>query len=157
MVIEARGFHTACLILWGLVVAASPTSAQMNAGGTEPFSVAAHVTRAKEIAGPDTASFGVDRLCLSSSGFLGAFNALRNSSGSDRLYVGRAFENIYYIGFDWVGTWLITTSDGLILIDAMNTPSEAETILVPAIRSLGLNPAALRYVVVTNGHGDHFG
>jgi len=157
MLSEARAFHTACLILWGLLVAASPTSAQVNAPGTEPFSVVAHVARAREIAGPDAASFGVDLLCLPTSGFLEGYRALRNSSGSDRVYVGRAFENIYYIGFAGVGTWLITTSDGLILIDALNTPSEAETILVPSIRSLGLNPADLRYVVVTHGHGDHFG
>ena len=150
-------FPAALLILPALLASGLSASAQSGPRPSEPSSVAAHVSLAREIAGPDSTAFGIDLLCLSSDAFLDGFNALRNRSGSDRLHVGRAFENIYHIGFDWVGTWLITTSEGLVLIDALNTASEAETILVPSIRSLGFDPEDLRYVLVTHGHGDHFG
>jgi metallo-beta-lactamase class B len=39
----------------------------------------------------------------------------------------------------------------------MNNPTEAETLILPAIRRLGFDPADLKYVLITHGHGDHFG
>ena len=36
----------------------------------------------------------------------------------------RVFENSYFIGFNDVGAWAIETSEGLILIDTLNTPGQ---------------------------------
>jgi hypothetical protein len=62
-----------------------------------------------------------------------------------------------HLSVGWVSATAILTSRGIILIDALNTPDEAEQILVPGLRELGADPSALRYVVVTHAHGDHFG
>jgi metallo-beta-lactamase class B len=43
------------------------------------------------------------------------------------------------------------------VIDTLNNPEEARDILVPNMRALGLDPARIKYVVLTHGHGDHWG
>jgi metallo-beta-lactamase class B len=69
----------------------------------------------------------------------------------------KIFDNLYYIGFNDVGAWAIPTSDGIILIDALNTVQEAETVLAPDLMKVGLNPANVKYVIVGHGHADHWG
>jgi metallo-beta-lactamase class B len=56
-----------------------------------------------------------------------------------------------------VGVWVLRTDAGLILFDASTSADEAEHNLVPGLRKLGLDPADIKYVVVTHGHWDHFG
>ena len=70
---------------------------------------------------------------------------------------GQAFDNLYFVGADWVSAWAIKTSDGIILIDALNTQAEAAALIEGGMRKLGLDPAQIKYVVVTHGHGDHYG
>jgi metallo-beta-lactamase class B len=70
---------------------------------------------------------------------------------------GRAFDNLYFVGSAWVSAWVIKTSQGLILIDAMNNALEAQGLVEGGMRKLGLDPAQIKYIVVTHGHGDHYG
>ena len=67
------------------------------------------------------------------------------------------FDNLYYIGFNDVGAWAIPTSDGIILIDSLNTVQEAETVFAADLMKVGLNPANVKYVIVGHGHADHWG
>jgi metallo-beta-lactamase class B len=69
----------------------------------------------------------------------------------------RLFENLYYIGFNDVGMWVVSTSDGLILFDTLNSPDEARDVIVPGLKKLGLDPARIRYIVIGHGHNDHTG
>lgn len=69
----------------------------------------------------------------------------------------RVFDNLYFLGNHWVSAWAITTSDGIILVDAMDNAVEAEEIIEGGLRKLGLDPAAIKTIVVTHGHGDHYG
>jgi len=52
--------------------------------------------------------------------------------------------------------WAITTPDGIILIDA-GYADQLESVLLPGLRALGLDPAAVKYVFLGHGHADHFG
>lgn len=70
---------------------------------------------------------------------------------------GKAFDNLYFIGSKWVSCWAITTSDGIILIDAMDNDDEAEHIIEKGMREIGLDPAQIKMIVVTHAHGDHYG
>lgn len=70
---------------------------------------------------------------------------------------GQAFDNLYYVGSAWVSAWVLKTSAGLILIDALNNTKEADQLIEGGMRRLGLDPAQIRYVLVTHGHGDHYG
>ena len=67
------------------------------------------------------------------------------------------FDNLWYFGSNTIGAWAIQTSDGIIMIDALNTVQEAETIIEPSLRKVGLDPAKVKYVIVGHGHFDHFG
>ena len=69
----------------------------------------------------------------------------------------KVFDNLYYVGFEQIGTWTLVTSEGLILFDTLNNPMEAETVLEPGLRKLGLDPNDIRYIVLSHGHGDHYG
>jgi metallo-beta-lactamase class B len=69
----------------------------------------------------------------------------------------RVFDQLYSVGQNAVSAWALDTSDGIILIDALNSPDEARDIIVPNLIKLGLDPKRIKYVVVTHGHGDHWG
>ena len=75
----------------------------------------------------------------------------------DQQYVEpfKIFDNVYYVGIDWVAAYLLTTSDGLILIDALYGHRIPQ--LVRNIRNLGFDPADVKYVIATHGHFDHSG
>ena len=69
----------------------------------------------------------------------------------------RIFDNVTVVGTDFVSATAVETPDGVILIDALESRDQAEGILVPELRRLGVDPATIRYVVVAHGHADHFG
>lgn len=68
----------------------------------------------------------------------------------------KVFDNLYYIGGTKTGSWLFTTSKGHIMIDAMYGDSP-ETILIPGMKKLGLDPAQLKYILITHAGPDHAG
>lgn len=67
------------------------------------------------------------------------------------------FDNLYYVGIDFVASLLLTTSDGLILIDTLYGDEGYGDYLLENIRKVGFDPADLRYVIITHGHRDHYG
>ena len=69
----------------------------------------------------------------------------------------KVFDQLYSVGQNAVSAWALDTKDGIILIDALNNPEEARDIIVPNLVKLGLDPKRIRYVLVTHGHGDHWG
>lgn len=84
-------------------------------------------------------------------------NLLEKLIDQPRPQPGRAFDNLYYVGAKWVSAWAIKTSDGIILIDALNNADEAKDLIDGGLRKLGMDPAQIKYVIVTHGHGDHYG
>jgi metallo-beta-lactamase class B len=121
----------------------------------------AHVARAKAIAGRDPRL--VERF-ENTCGPLGPQRPAleRQNAGQAALATTpvepvKILDNLYYFGFNTVGAWAVPTSGGIILIDALNTVKEAEEVIEPALRKIGLNPADVRYVIVGHGHFDHFG
>ena len=75
----------------------------------------------------------------------------------DRAPPTKVFDNLYYLGMKSVSAWALTTSDGIILIDTLDNPSEAEMFIEGGLRQLGLDPAQIKYIVITHGHADHYG
>jgi len=65
------------------------------------------------------------------------------------------FDNLYYVGIDYVSSYVIKTSAGLILIDSLYDKFTGHT--VPALAALGLNAKDIKYVILTHGHIDHYG
>jgi hypothetical protein len=67
----------------------------------------------------------------------------------------KLFDNLYYVGIGWVSSWMITTDQGLVLIDCLYEPYADH--LVDSIRKLGFDPKDIKYVLGTHGHYDHIG
>ena len=66
----------------------------------------------------------------------------------------KVFDDLYFVGQTQFSAWALTTSDGIILFDAIFDYSvEAE--VADGLRKLGLNPADIKYVIIGHGHGDH--
>jgi metallo-beta-lactamase class B len=65
------------------------------------------------------------------------------------------FDNIYFVGNEAVSSYLITTSDGLVLIDATNALMVDRTL--DHIRQLGFDPKDIKYVFITESHEIHYG
>ena len=72
----------------------------------------------------------------------------------------RVFDNMYFIGMSSQNTWAITTSEGIILLDTLNSTEEARDVIVPSLEKVGLDPAQIKYIVIGHGHpgqSDHTG
>lgn len=67
----------------------------------------------------------------------------------------KVFDNLYYVGVGWVASWLLTTDQGLILIDTLEEPHADH--LLQNIRKIGFDPKAIKYVLITHAHADHVG
>ena len=69
----------------------------------------------------------------------------------------RLFDNFYWIGNTGIGAWLITSNDGYLLFDTMNSEADARDIIIPAIKKLNLDPMKIKYLVFGHNHFDHTG
>jgi metallo-beta-lactamase class B len=69
----------------------------------------------------------------------------------------RLFDNFYWIGNTGIGAWLITSNDGYILFDTMNSEDDAKNIIIPAMQKLKLDPMKIKYLVFGHNHFDHTG
>ncbi len=69
----------------------------------------------------------------------------------------KVFDELYLVGQMAVSAWVLKTSAGLVLIDALNNETEAREIIEPNLRKLGLDPKDIKWVIVTHAHADHYG
>ena len=68
----------------------------------------------------------------------------------------KVFDNLYWVGQTQFSAWALKTSAGIIIIDALYDYS-VEDEIVGGLTKLGLNPADIKYVIVSHAHGDHVG
>ena len=145
-----------------------PTPEQWDA---MPSKAKEYVDKARAIAGNDpdlVFDFGI--FCKASGG---SQNPDRASIGvpnsepklepfpapSPPVVVGgqRLFDNFYWIGNTGIGAWLITSNDGYILFDTMNSEDDAKNIIIPEMTKLKLDPMKIKYLVFGHHHFDHTG
>jgi len=118
--------------------------------------VARHLEAAKEAAGSDLGAY----LALGQSAdpnFKLQLPDLKALMAMPAPPPGKAFDNLYFVGSKWVSCWAITTSAGIILVDAMDNDDEAARIVEGGLKTLGLDPAEVKTILITHGHGDHYG
>lgn len=65
----------------------------------------------------------------------------------------KVFDNLYYVGVGYVSSWLITTNQGLILIDTIEGAYKEHPL--DGIRKLGFDPQDIKNVILTHYHLDH--
>jgi metallo-beta-lactamase class B len=68
----------------------------------------------------------------------------------------KVFDNLYFVGSKIHNSWALTTSAGIILLDTLFTYNSEEEI-VGGLKKLGLDPASVKYVIISHSHSDHVG
>ena len=68
----------------------------------------------------------------------------------------KVFDNLYFLGQTGYTAWAVVTSDGIIVIDPLFDYSVEEEV-VNGLTKLGLDPKAIKYVVISHAHSDHVG
>jgi len=79
-----------------------------------------------------------------------------NSPNDPPIEPTKIFDNVYVIGNQGTVAYVISTSDGLLMIDSLPA-DQTEAQLLPGFQKLGLDPAKVKMIVVGHGHADHFG
>ena len=131
-----------------------------------PFVTALTVAQAPPAAQPDsaevrrlldTARKGAGADWVEAFDFICALNAGRANRADDpEIAPTKVFDNLYVIGRSSTAVWAVTTSAGIVLIDS-GYPDQIDSVLLPGMRTIGLDPSQVRYVFVGHGHADHFG
>ncbi len=68
----------------------------------------------------------------------------------------KVFDNLYFFGQSEYAVWAITTSEGVIVLDTIFDYS-VEDEVVGGMKKMGLDPATIKYAVVSHAHPDHDG
>jgi metallo-beta-lactamase class B len=68
----------------------------------------------------------------------------------------KVFDNLYFFGQTEYAVWAITTSQGIIVLDTIFDYS-VEDEVAGGMKKLGLDPANIKYAIVTHAHPDHDG
>lgn len=128
-------------------VAAGQTPPPQNAAGDTP-AIRQRLDALRKTAGPEWAE---------AFEFFCATNPNRANRADDpEIEPTRVFDNLAVIGRTSTTVWVVTTSSGLVLIDA-GYGDQLDSVLLAGMKKLGLDPARVTHVIVAHGHGDHFG
>jgi metallo-beta-lactamase class B len=142
-------FTVAVVLVVIMRFAISPARAQdtQSVASNSP-QVEQHLSLARQIAGAEWQTTA-DFLC-------GPSPNPGNAAETPILEPKKIFDNLYAFGRSGAVVYALTTDDGIILIDS-GYPDQVETVLLPGMRELGLNPADIKYVIVAHAHRDHYG
>jgi metallo-beta-lactamase class B len=136
-----------------LALGLSPTYAQK----ADPAAVAEHIAIATAAAKSDL--LGPLSLCKTATptpgpSFMDNYRAMVKDPPLEPMQVA---DELYFLGAKWSTAWAIKTSAGIIIVDSMDNAQEAEQYIEGGLRKLGLDPADIKYVVISHAHGDHYG
>jgi metallo-beta-lactamase class B len=68
----------------------------------------------------------------------------------------KIFDNVFAIGNSGTTVYVLQTSAGLLMIDALGS-NQVDSQLLPGFQKLGLAPGQVKVILVAHGHADHFG
>jgi metallo-beta-lactamase class B len=147
--------NAACLMAFVALTSAA------NAQSTSPASdtIEAHLAAGKSAVGGRDGSpdfYGlVTALCVAPQRGAPAPDAPAPREDPNRkshyLEPKKAFDEVYWMGTPGESAWLLTSDDGYILYDTARV-YDAEDVLVGGMKKLGLDPAKVKYVIVSHGH-----
>ncbi len=69
----------------------------------------------------------------------------------------RFFDQMSFIGDEIVGCFVIETKKGIVLLDCMNPDNRCIQIIEKGFSDLSLDIHNLHTIIISHGHGDHFG
>ena len=142
----------------GIPVAVLSVVVAAGAGAQDSPAVTAQINAAKSLAGSEWAK-AADFFC-STEEQVAAMKILPSATSGDvegqRAEPMKVFDNLYFVGQKAVTTWALTTSNGIVLIDA-GYPERFDDTLVAGLTKLGLDPRRITAALIAHEHADHFG
>jgi metallo-beta-lactamase class B len=108
-----------------------------------------HVSAARQLAGDDAF------LTIPLNFFCVPGNARAQNNNAPDLEPTRLFENLYALGNSETSVYALTSSAGIVLLDA-GFENKAQA-LEAQLQKLQLDPANVKYILIGHGHADHFG
>jgi metallo-beta-lactamase class B len=130
-----------------------------NAFAQADAAIDAHLVKARNAAGFDFTGT-LARLCVAPARMPLAIRDAAPGPAPARetwfIEPAKVFDNLYFVGSKIHNSWALTTSEGIIILDTLFTYNSEEEI-VGGLKKLGLDPAAIKYVIITHAHGDHVG
>jgi metallo-beta-lactamase class B len=143
-------------VFFAIAVAFAVTDAQ-----SVPDTVDGHVAAAKAAAGTEYAGIAT-RLCTPpeppAPRTTPATPRAPGAPAKDTWFAKpvKVFDNLYFVGQSEYSAWAVTTSGGIIIIDPIFDYS-VEDEVVAGLKSFGLDPNTIKYVLVSHAHYDHVG
>ncbi len=144
-----------------LALAAATLAFTIPASRADDAALAAAVTGhiAAATAAAKTDELGPLGLCKTATpqdgpSFMDNYNALKKEPPLEPMQV---MDDLYFLGTRWSTAWALKTSAGLVIIDALDNTDEAKQYIEDGLRKLKLDPADIKYVIVSHAHGDHYG
>src|SRR2546428_10205696 len=140
------------------------SAADAQTVGPRPDSIEGHIAAGKNAAGArdDTPDFYglVAAICVAPLNGAPRADApaptMNPNRASTYLEPKKAFDDLYWMGTPSRSTWALTTSDGIILYDTHGV-YDAEDLIVGSLKKLGLDPARVKYVIVSHAHLNEVG
>ena len=108
-----------------------------------------HIDAAKKIAGDDAF------LANPYTFFCVPGNARAQNNNAPDLEPAKLFDNVYAVGNSETAVYAVTSSEGILLLDA-GFENKAGA-LVAQLQKAGLDPARVKFILLGHGHADHFG
>jgi metallo-beta-lactamase class B len=150
-----RAFVTASVICAAAAFAQGSAMREAHAQGAN--AIEAHLAAAKAAAGFDFTGT-LARICIAPQTAPGADVPPPPPPARTTWFTDSAkvFDNLYFVGTKLHSAWALTGRDGIILIDTLYDYASEEAI-AGGLRKLGLDPAAVKYVIISHAHRDHVG
>lgn len=141
-----------CGIVIGLALAV--TTGRAHAQSPRPTDYDAHIKAAKDAARFDWVGVFARNCAAPRVG--PAIGNYGTDPGREIWYAApqKVFDNLYFLGTKFHTSWALTTSDGIVIIDTLYHYA-VEPEIVDGLKTLGLDPAQIKYVLITHGHSDH--
>src|SRR5713101_485288 len=147
-----------------LAVLAFMSVADAQTARPAPDSIEGHLAAGKNAAGgrDDTPDFYglVTTICVAPLNAPGRPDApaprLNPNRASRYLAPKKAFDDLYWMGTPSRSTCALTTSDGIILYDTQGV-YDAEDVIVGGLKKFGLDPAKVKYVIISHAHANEVG
>ena len=157
---ESRGMVIAAIAASLSISALAQTSQDASTIVARDAAIDTHLVKARTAAGFDFTGT-LARLCVAPGRIP---QTIRDAAPSGRVpardtwYIdpAKVFDNLYFVGSKIHNSWALVTSDGIIILDTIFTYNSEEEI-IGGLKKLGLDPAKIKYVIITHAHGDHVG
>ena len=148
--VRVQAFFNSSVLIVALLL---PMATVAEVAQPDSAAVRLHLAKARSLAGGDLYTTYVQR-CITAQAYTQYLNDLQRKGP---LPATRVFDQLYFLGQNDVSAWALDTTDGIVLFDTLNSPEDVTNTIVPGLKKFNLDPARIRYIVLTHAHGDHFG